>query len=160
MPGFVTAVAVAAVLAAMPQEQDHHARMNARGAAVMGFDQDATTHHFLLYEDGGAIDISVRDAADVADRDAIRSHLPHIATMFGEGRFEAPMLVHDSTTVPGTAVMTELRDRIRYRYSETSGGGRVDIVTTDAAAVEAVHAFLRFQIDQHETGDPATVGKR
>jgi hypothetical protein len=30
---------------------------------VMGFDLDKTAHHFYLYEDGGAIDIAVKDAA-------------------------------------------------------------------------------------------------
>ena len=71
--------------------QGPHA-MNQRGEMVMGFDQDRTTHHFYLYPDGGAIDIQVRDAADTRDRDAIRSHLPHIATMFEAGNFKAPML--------------------------------------------------------------------
>src|SRR5262245_32298145 len=166
MSGFASAAAIAtAVLAAShtaatTQDQDPHSRIDARGAAVMGFDQEKTAHHFRLYEDGGAIEISVRNDTDVADRDAIRSHLPHIAAMFAEGRFDRPMLVHDSKNVPGTAAMTRLRDRIRYRYSETPGGGRVDIVTSDPAAVEAVHDFLRFQIDEHETGDSLTVHRR
>jgi len=36
--------------------------MNDRGAAVMGFDQDKTAHHFYLYEEGGAIDIGIRSS--------------------------------------------------------------------------------------------------
>ena len=75
--------------------------MNARGAQAMGFDQDKATHHFLLYEDGGAIDIAVKDAADVENRDAIRAHLPHIAQMFGQGNFDLPHFIH-ATDVPGT----------------------------------------------------------
>jgi len=140
--------------------QDPHAGMNQRGAMVMGFDQDKTTHHFSLYEDGGAIEVSVKDAADTANRDAIRSHLPHIAMMFGQGNFDAPMMVHDSAHVPGTAVMTTLKDKIGYRYVETPNGGRVDITTTDKAALAAVHEFLTFQIRDHKTGDPVTVRKR
>jgi len=50
-----------------------------RAGMVMGFDQDKTTHHFSLYTDGGAIEVSVNDPADVKNRDAIRAHLPHIA---------------------------------------------------------------------------------
>ena len=65
-----------------------------RGNAVMGFDQLKTTHHFYLYEDGGAIDVSVKDLSDTANRDAIRSHLPHVAMLFNQGDFDAPMLVH------------------------------------------------------------------
>ena len=47
-----------------------------------------------------------------------------------------------------------------YRYRDTPGGGRVDIVTSDAEALEAIHAFLRFQITDHKTGDPLEVKAR
>ena len=140
--------------------QDLHQGMNDRGAMAMGFDQDKTTHHFYLYEDGGAIDISVKDRADTADRDGIRSHLPHIVMMFGMGDFEIPMLVHDSKDLPGVAVLTQRKDRVAYKYAETSTGGRVDIVTRDKDALAALHAFLTYQIKEHTTGDPATVTKR
>ncbi len=136
-----------------------HASMNERGAHVMGFDQTKTTHHFLLFKDGGAIDVAVNDPADKTDVDAIRAHLPHIAMMFGSGNFEAPMLVHD-TNVPGTAAMARLKDRIAYHYAETAHGGRVDITTTDAEALAAVHAFLKFQISDHKTGDSLEVTAR
>ena len=140
--------------------QDPHAQMNQRGAHVMGFDQDKTAHHFLLFEDGGAIDVSVKDAADAKNRDAIRAHLPHIAQMFGQGNFDAPMLVHDTKNVPGAAALARLRDRLTYRFIETPKGGRVDIVTTDAEALKALHEFLRFQIADHKTGDATSVKKR
>jgi len=60
------------ILAFALAQSQHHA------AAVMGFDQDKTTHHFYLFEDGGAIDVSVKDSADAKNRDAIRGHLPHM----------------------------------------------------------------------------------
>jgi hypothetical protein len=131
-----------------------------RGAMVMGFDQDKTAHHFYLYDDGGAIDVTVKDAADTRDRDAIRSHLPHIAMMFGGGDFDAPMLVHDARDVPGTSTLARLKDKVTYRYVETPAGGRVNVVTSDQTALAAVHDFLRYQIREHHTGDPATVSPR
>jgi hypothetical protein len=140
--------------------QDLHQTMDDRGAMVMGFDQNKTAHHFYLYEDGGAIDIAVKDASDTKDREAIRSHLPHIAMMFGMGDFNAPMLVHDSKDVPGTAVLAKQKDKIAYRYSETTMGGRVDIVTKEADALAALHEFLAYQIKEHQTGDPLAVTKR
>lgn len=140
--------------------QDPHATMPHRGAAVMGFDQNKTTHHFALYTDGGAIEVSVKDPSNHADLRAIRSHVPHISSMFADGHFEAPMLVHDTTHVPGTAEMVGLRAAITYRYVETPGGGRVDIVSSDPSAIAAVHAFLRFQITDHKTGDSIEVRKR
>lgn len=137
-----------------------HGSSQGRGATVMGFDQKLTAHHFSLFGDGGAIEVEVRDPADATNREAIRSHLPHIAMMFSQGRFDAPMLVHDSKNVPGTKVMTALKDRIRYTYVETPAGGRVNIVTTDSQAVAAVHEFLTFQIKEHKTGDPLVVRSR
>ena len=125
------------------------------GASVMGFDQDKTTHHFYLFEDGGAIDVSVKKSTDAVNRDAIRSHLPHIAMMFGQGDFNAPVLVHDTKNVPGVQELARLKDKIKYTYLQTDAGGRVNIVT-----LAAVHKFLAYQIAEHKTGDPTTVAKR
>ena len=140
--------------------QNPHPGMSGQGAAVMGFDQDKTAHHFYLYEDGGAIDVVVKNAGDTKNLDAIRSHLPHIAQMFGQGNFDAPMLVHDTKNVPGIAELAHGKDKVTYKYVETSKGGRVDIVTTDKQALSALHQFLKYQIAEHQTGDPATVAKR
>ena len=105
----VIAVLVSLVLlpVSLAARQDHHVSSERRGAMVMGFDQALTSHHFLLFSDGGAIDVSVKDPGDTKNRDAIRSHLSHIAMMFGGGNFDAPMLVHDSANVPGTKVLAE-----------------------------------------------------
>ena len=159
-PGFAVLALLAVIRVSPAYGQDHHSAMNKRGATVMGFDQTATTHHFLLFADGGAIDVAVKNADDTTNLTAIRSHLPHIARMFEEGNFEAPMLVHDSKQVPGTAVMAARTSGIRYNYVETKAGGRLNITTTDPEALAAVHAFLRFQIADHKTGDPTTVRPR
>jgi hypothetical protein len=140
--------------------QHEHGSSHSRGAKVMGFDQDRTAHHFPLFNDGGAIEVSVNDLADVANRDAIRSHLRHIAVMFASGEFDAPMLVHDSKNVPGTRTMSSLKDRIRYAYVEVPNGGRINIVTSDREAIDAVHQFLKFQIREHKTGDSTAVQSR
>ena len=140
--------------------QDHQTPSHQHAASVMGFDHDRTTHHFLLFPDGGAIDVGIADIADAKNRDAIRSHLSHIAMMFGSGDFTAPMLVHDSSSVPGTKIMSECKAAIRFQYVETPNGARVNIVTTDAESLAAVHAFLKFQIADHKTGDPITVRSR
>jgi hypothetical protein len=145
---------------AVSSGQHQHPGPNRAAHEVMGFDQHRTTHHFFLFADGGAIDVTVKDSADAKNRDAIRAHLPHIATLFGTGDFEAPMLVHRTTNVPGTSVMAAKNASIRYRYVETANGGRVEIQTTDPEALAAVHAFLKFQITDHKTGDPLTVRPR
>ena len=136
------------------------AQNSQHAANVMGFDQDKTAHHFLLYEDGGAIDVSVKDRTDTKNRDAIRSHLPHIAMMFGQGDFNVPMLVHETKDVPGSRELGQLKSKLRYNYVETPGGGRVNIVTTDPDALVALHTFLKYQIAEHKTGDPVAPTKR
>jgi hypothetical protein len=157
----MAATAITMALAALPSAaQNPHPGMDQRGAAVMGFDQARTRHHFYLYDDGGAIDVAVKDQTDTVNRDAIRSHLPHIALLFGQGDFAAPMLVHDSKNVAGVAEMARLKEKIAYVYAETPAGGRVDIRTRDAAALKAVHEFLKFQIADHQTGDSVEIRKR
>lgn len=153
-------VLLAAPLSAQQTATGHAQHLDARGKQVMGFDQQKTTHHFLLYEDGGAIDVSVKDKADKVNLDAIRAHLPHIARLFAEGNFEAPMLVHDRKDVPGTKDLARLKARVKYAYVETPAGGRVDIVTTDTDTLSAVHAFLKYQIEDHQTGDKVVAVKR
>lgn len=144
---------------AAPPQSDTRRALDERGAHAMGFDQAKTTHHFLLYQDGGAIDVSVKIPSNTTDRDAIRMHLPHLAVLFGQGSFDLPHFIH-ATDVPGTPTMKRLNDRIAYRYRQTPGGGRVDIVTSDPEALEAIHTFLRFQITDHKTGDSLEVKSR
>lgn len=135
---------------------EHHAGVDERGDHVMGFDHAKTTHHFLLARDGGSIEIKANSANDAASRDAIRSHLPHIAKMFAGGDFTAPMLIHDRVP-PGVPVLSEKKSQVRWRYEELPSGGRVVASTKDPEALAALHEFLRFQISDHRTGDPGTV---
>jgi hypothetical protein len=136
----------------------HHHDVNKRGDQVMGFSHEKTTHHFRLFEDGGAIEVTANDAKDTASRDQIRMHLGHIAGMFTAGNFEAPFLVH-AMNPPGVATMKELREKIDYKFANTDRGGRVRITTRGSEALKAVHEFLRFQIDEHQTGDSPEISK-
>jgi hypothetical protein len=154
---FVTAFTMTTSDAAA--QHDQHAQMNARGEKAMGFDQQATTHHFYLYEDGGEIEVTVKDPKDKANLDAIRSHLPHISSMFAAGDFSMPHFVH-ADDVPGTAAMSRMRDRIAYAYEDVPNGGRVRINTRFARALSAVHEFLRYQIGDHKTGDSTQISEK
>ena len=151
----LTALLVA--IAATPAlAQDHHAAMTARGDRAMGFDQAATTHHFYLFEDGGAIEVTVKSGSDKKNLEAIRSHLPEIVQLFAKGDFSTPTFVH-AQDVPGVEAMARLRDRIAYAYEDIRDGGRIRITTRYARALSAVYEFLRFQIQDHKTGDSLEV---
>ena len=132
---------------------DHHAAVNNRGDHAMGFSHEKTTHHFRLLKDGGAIEVSSNDPKEADSRDQIRVHLKHIAASFSAGNFEMPMFIHDQMP-PGVPVMKRLRNQIKYEVESITGGARVRISSTNPEAVKAVQDFLRFQITDHQTGDP------
>jgi hypothetical protein len=149
----------------MPQDMTHEqhqaqmqkdADLKQRGMAAMGFDQDKTTHHFLLATNGGSIEVGVKDASDAESRTRVRAHLKDIAAEFAGGDFGKPFATH-ADVVPGVRTMQERRASIAYAYEDTTEGGRVRISTSDGEAREAVHAFLRYQIREHATGDPQSV---
>ncbi|HLK68278.1 MAG TPA: hypothetical protein VKU19_32820 [Bryobacteraceae bacterium] len=139
--------------------QDHsHQGVNERGDHVMGFSHEKTTHHFRLYADGGAIEVTANSAEDHESRDQIRMHLTHLPGMFAAGNFKAPILIHDQVP-PGVPVLERLKAEVRYRYEEIDKGARVRITTSNAEALAAVHEFLRFQIKDHATGDTVELSK-
>ena len=160
-PLLTAALLILATLNAFPQDKpaaqdDHHQGVVERGDHVMGFSHDKATHHFLLYANGGAIDVQANKADDTATLDEIRMHFGHIAKMFAAGDFSAPMLIH-SQNPPGSETMKRLRETIQYKLENTEHGARIRITTKNAAAVAAVHEFLRFQIKDHQTGDSTEV---
>lgn len=140
-------------------QQSHHATVISHGDQAMGFPHDKTTHHFRLISDGGAIEVTSNHPNDKANTEAIRSHLSHIAMMFGDGDFSAPTFTHD-TVPPGVTTMKLMKSAIHYTYEELPTGGRVRIQSADPIAVASIHDFLRFQIAEHETGDSVEVAQK
>jgi hypothetical protein len=141
----------------MKEAAQHQADVEQHGDEAMGFPHDKTSHHFRLYSDGGAIEVTVNDTKDSQNLQAIRSHLKHIVTMFSNGEFSLPMFIHDQMP-PGAPVMKEKRAEISYTFDELPAGGRVRIKTANRDALNAVHEFLRFQIVDHHTGDTTDIG--
>jgi hypothetical protein len=131
---------------------------HAHAPGGMDFDQDKTVHHFRLAPDGGAIEIEVRHAEDVALRDTVRMHLRHISQEFAAGNFDQPFATHGETP-DGVPDLVTLKDGIGYSFESMKNGGRVRIRAAGQQARDAVHAFLKYQIREHATGDPLTVKK-
>jgi hypothetical protein len=133
-----------------------HPDMTHRGAQAMGFDQDKTTHHFKLTADGGRIEVSVNNRADQASLAAVRVHLKAIAAEFARGDFSKPFATHGEVP-PGVSTMQQRKAMMTFKSQQTPEGGRVTIATSDPDTLAALHAFLRYQITEHRTGDPLTV---
>jgi len=137
-------------------KMDHQKMVQQNGEKAMGFSQAATTHHFILLKDGGAIQVEANDPKDTDNRDKIRAHLAEIAKQFQKGVFTTPFAVHGEVP-PGVPDMDRLKDSIKYTYEQTAGGARVRIATENPDALAAIHAFLKFQIKDHDTGDKIEV---
>lgn len=149
--------------AQQPADQHHNHQqradgVNERGDHAMGFSHEKTTHHFRLTADGGAIEVTANDPRDNASREMIKTHLSHIAKMFKEGDFSAPMFIHGEAPA-GVPVMKRLKADISYTFEAIEEGGRVRIATANAEAVDAIHGFLRYQIKDHQTGDSGELDK-
>jgi hypothetical protein len=159
------AAAVLAAAAAGAHADDHadcpmHAAHTARRDAVDHRHDDATgvhhehaEHHFLINPDGGTIRLEARDAADTKSRDRIREHLQAITKAFAAENFAIPTRIHDEVP-PGVEAMKKMKAAITYTFAPTDKGGEVRITTKDADALAAIHAFMRFQVEDHGTGDP------
>ena len=139
-------------------DQKHDEEVNKHGDMAMGFSHMKTTHHFRLTPNGGFIQVQANDPKDIQSRDQIRMHLQHISKAFKDGDFSAPEMTH-SRVPPGVPTLQRLKSAISYKYEETEMGGRVLISTANTGGLKAVHEFLRFQIEDHRTGDPKTVQK-
>jgi hypothetical protein len=129
--------------------------MQQRGGEAMGFDQNKTTHHFLLAGNGGRIVVTANSASDTESVASIRKHLHHIAEAFAHGDFSIPMQVHNQPP-SGTAEMARLKQAITYRYEDVADGGAVVIGSDNPEAIAAIHDFLKFQVTEHHTGDAMT----
>jgi hypothetical protein len=144
---------------AAQQPPDQPTRQNGvaqRGAHEMGFSHETTTHHFRLLKDGGEILVEANDPNDKGGIEQIRIQLSHIVSIFSNGNFNAPALIHD-TNPPGVATMARLKSDIRYTVTETERGARIRILTSSPETTDAVHAFLLFQIIDHKTDDSPTI---
>jgi hypothetical protein len=106
-----------------------------------------------MKDNGGIIQVQANDGEDQENRDAIRGHLNHIVNLFSQGDFDIPMFVHDRMP-DGVPVMKKLKNEIRYKYEDIERGGKVILTSENSKAIEAIHDFLRFQIEDHKTGDP------
>lgn len=118
-----------------------------RGAIVMGVNQYTSRHVFEPLPDGGRIELqrSVEDSPGVAQ---IRRHMELIARRFAAGDFRLPGAVH-AREVPGTSEMARRRAAIRYTVESLPRGAAVRVQSDDSAAIQAIHAFLAFQREDH-----------
>ena len=124
--------------------------VEARGAAVMPFDQNTTTHVFHRTPIGGLQRVVAKDAGDARQIRLIRDHLRKEAARFAAGDFADPMAIH-GMHMPGIGVLRSGARRMQLEYSAIPRGGQIVYSSTEPALVTALHDWFDAQLMDHGT---------
>lgn len=150
---------VALMLAACGDNDDgtaaRQADVAARGAEVMPFDLDATTHRFTKTDDGGIQTVTADDPDDETQIRLVRDHLVEERDNFARGDFNDPARIH-GMDMPGVAELSAGYQRISVTYSQVPAGAELVYTTTDQHLVDAIHAWFDRQVTDH--GEHAETG--
>lgn len=119
-----------------------------RGAQVMPFDLDATSHRFTKTNNGGIQAVTADDPADETQVRLIREHLLEERDNFARGDFDDPARIH-GMDMPGVAELSAGYQRISLRYSEVPAGAELEYTTDDTDLVDAIHAWFDRQVMDH-----------
>ncbi len=134
---------------------DHQAVVAERGAEVMPFDLDATTHIFTKTATGGEQTVRADDATDAEQIRLIRQHLRAERRNFAHGDFDDPARIHGHD-MPGVAELAAGYADVSVTYQDEPDGARLLYTTDDPALVDAIHAWFDRQLMDH--GDDAEAG--
>ncbi len=130
------------------REAHHRGEVASRGAQVMPFDLDRTTHVFAPRPNGGVQTVIADDPTDAQRVRLVRTHLRDEAEGFRSGDFSDPLFVHGQD-MPGVADLEAGADRIDIRYEVIPAGARLQYVTLDDGLVHALHLWFEAQLDDH-----------
>ena len=135
------------------RDQMRQAQVAARGAQVMPFDLERTSHIFTAHPDGGVQQVIADDPQDAEQIELIRSHLQEEATRFRQGDFGDPAAIHGDA-MPGLAELRRGFAGIDVAYSELPDGAQLRYTASDPALMAALHTWFRAQLSDH--GDHAS----
>lgn len=118
-----------------------------RGAEVMPFDLDRSTHVFEKIENGGRQWV-VSDDGDAGQVALIQAHLEEIAGRFSEGDFHQPGMIHGDA-MPGLHALVMGHEKIDIVYTPMENGGEILYTTADSSMVAAIHTWFDAQLSDH-----------
>jgi hypothetical protein len=133
--------------AATPANPTRLAGVAAKGAEVMPFDLERTTHIFEKQANGGLQQV-ISDDGDPTQIELIRAHLALEAERFSQGDFHDPQLIHGETMAGLHQLMTGYQ-HIILAYSDIENGGQILYTSTDAEMVAALHDWFDAQLSDH-----------
>jgi hypothetical protein len=147
--------ALVATLGACSDDGDLEARqaeVAQRGAEVMPFDLDATTHRFTKTDAGGVQLVTADDPDDAEQISLVRAHLAEEREKFSRGEFDDPARIH-GMDMPGVAELSAGYPRVRVTYRDRPAGGELTYTAADPELVDAIHEWFDRQLMDH--GDHA-----
>ncbi|GAA3390429.1 hypothetical protein GCM10020369_44340 [Cryptosporangium minutisporangium] len=131
-----------------PSASTRQGEIAERGASVMPFDLDRTTHRFVKTGSGGVQTVVSDDPQDATRVRLVRQHLQEETARFRRGDFDDPGRIH-GTEMPGLQALREHGGRIVLAYAPTADGGRITYTTSDPELREALHAWFDAQVSDH-----------
>jgi hypothetical protein len=131
-----------------PSKAQRRATVAARGARVMPFDLEATTHTFTDTENGGVQTVTADDPADVQQVTLVRDHLRREREKFARGDYEDPAAIHGHD-MDGVAELAAGFREITVTYDDVAGGGRLTYRTDRDELIAAIHAWFARQVADH-----------
>jgi len=140
--------------ATTPATTDRQTAVADRGADVMPFDLDASTHTFTPTDDGLIEDVVADDPDDGKNIALIREHLTSERDLFESGDFADPAAIHGDA-MPGLADLEAGASDIEIAYSELDDGARLTFTSEDPALVDALHRWGEAQVMDHGEHDDA-----
>ena len=121
----------------------------ARGAEVMPFDLQATSHVFTKSRNGGLQLVLVKDPKDAVQLRLVRSHLREISARFEKGDFSAPAQIHGQA-MPGLAQLKQAKPgEITVHYRDLFNGAQLRYATSNPALVPVLHQWFDAQLADH-----------
>jgi hypothetical protein len=121
-----------------------------RGAQVMPFDLEATTHVFTKNDAGGIQLVTADRPEDRTQVDLIRAHLRAERDNFARGDFDDPAAIHGHD-MGGVAELEGGYADITVSYAELTDGARLTYETDDPELIEAIHSWFDRQVIDHGT---------
>ncbi len=127
-----------------------------RGASVMPFSLDSTTHVFDKDPTGGTQRVVAHDPGDRTEIRLIRQHLREEAAAFRRGEFADPASIHGDD-MPGLAALNAGFQRIEVRFRDLPDGAEITYRTSDSLLAAAIGAWFDAQLNDH--GNDASQGE-
>lgn len=118
-----------------------------KGAEVMPFDLERTTHIFEKQPNGGLQQV-ISDDGDTAQIELIRAHLAEETERFGQGDFHDPQMIHGENMAGLHQLMTGYQ-HITLEYSDIENGAQILYTTDKPEMVTALHSWFDAQVSDH-----------